>query len=61
MGMCLEEFGDVSIEVRRESFIIHSSAEGPHPEFLLTELPNLILALEDARAYLVRRSAGGKR
>jgi hypothetical protein len=25
MGMCLKDFGNVSIEVRRESFIVHPS------------------------------------
>lgn len=25
MGMCLEDFGKMSIEVRRESFIVHTS------------------------------------
>lgn len=68
MGMCLEEFGRVSIEVRRESFIIHPNDEAwcmerptfnvtvseslPHPEFYLSDLDDLIKALEDARDYI---------
>jgi hypothetical protein len=64
MGMCLEEFGRVSVEVRRESFIIHPNDEAwqawrhgqglpdPHPEFYLSDLDDLIAALEDARDYI---------
>lgn len=63
MGMCLEEFGTVSIEVRRESFIIHYGpvesevlsehyAKEPHPEFMLADLDSLIEALQDAKRYL---------
>lgn len=69
MGMCLEEFGGVSIEVRRESFIIHAEprlgdgktdlrwVENPHPELPLRELDNLIRALKDAKRYL-RKTRG---
>jgi hypothetical protein len=68
MGMCLDEFGRISIEVRRESFIIHPNDEAwqtnrepdperpwnrdPHPEFYLSDLDDLIAALEDARDYV---------
>jgi hypothetical protein len=64
MGMCLSDFGGVSVEVRRESFIIHAEpvlrdgetdkrwAENPHPELPLEELDNLIEALKDAKKYL---------
>lgn len=52
MGMCLEDFGDMGIEVRRESFIIHDSREGSHPEYMLTELINLRDAVNDAIRYL---------
>ena len=31
MGMCLKDFGRVSIEVRRESFIIHPNDEAWSP------------------------------
>lgn len=62
--MCLEEFGRVSIEVRRESFVIHPDKEAwarhqeendcndPHPEFYLSDLDDLIKALVDARDYV---------
>jgi hypothetical protein len=53
MGTCLEDFGNVSIEVRRESFIIHTDDTEAHPEFLLSDLDDLIAALADARRYLV--------
>lgn len=65
MGMCFDEFGRISIEVRRESFIIHPNDEAwnqrtpqgvlranEHPEFYLSDLDDLIEALEDARDYL---------
>lgn len=66
MGMCLEEFGRISIEVRRESFIIHPddaawqpnriyADRDPHPEFLLSDLDDLIKALEDTRDYMKGR------
>lgn len=75
MGMCLDDFGRLSIEVRRESFIVHSdygyTPDGDHtpdtdhhgkhwrtaghPEFLLTDLDDLIAALQDAKDYLVNR------
>lgn len=66
MGMCLSEFGRVSIEVRRESFIIHPNEEAwqperiyadrdPHPEFYLADLDDLIRALQNARMYLRTR------
>lgn len=78
MGMCLEEFGRVSIEVRRESFIVHPDygydesknqhsdrdgdfgikwRESGHPEFYLSDLDDLIKALEDARDYIIKRRA----
>lgn len=78
MGMCLEDFGRISIEVRRESFIIHPSygyddsgnqhsdrdgdfgvawRESAHPEFNLSDLDDLIKALEDARDYVKGRKA----
>jgi hypothetical protein len=42
MGMCLEDFGHVSIEVRRESFYVHTDYESwkgePHPELMLADL-----------------------
>lgn len=68
MGMCLDEVGNVSIEVRRESFIVHANysefedplmrslasawRELPHPEFLIEDLDDLIKALAAARKYL---------
>jgi hypothetical protein len=67
MGMCLADFGNVSIEVRRESFIIHAGPmlrngkpderwiQNPHPELPLEELYNLIEALKDAKRYLQGR------
>lgn len=60
MGMCLEDFGKMAVEVRRESFIIHPSYEGdmgdmPHPEFMLTDLDDLIAALQDAKDYIANR------
>jgi len=76
MGMCLEEFGRISIEVRRESFIVHTNygydesgdrhsdrdgnfgvtwRESPSPEFYLSDLDDLIKALEDARHYIKNR------
>jgi hypothetical protein len=55
MGMCLDDFGKVSVEVRRESFIVHTDDADAHPEFLLTDLDDLIAALADARRYLVER------
>lgn len=51
MGMCLQDFGDIAIEVRSKSFIIHSSEKGSHPEYNLDELANLHLALADAIRY----------
>ena len=64
MGMCLKEFGPFSIEVRsyHDSFIIHfaESSVHPkdcrHPEFQLSELPNLMKALESAKEYVEEES-----
>ena len=70
MGLIRENFGKITIEQRKESFIIHPSygydrdgngesndyfekhwRETPHPEFLLSDLDDLIKALRDLRNY----------
>lgn len=71
MGMCLEGHGRISVEVRRESFIVHPdygyTADGDHTpdsdhfgrcwredghlEFLIEDLDDLIIALEEAKRY----------
>jgi hypothetical protein len=74
--MILEDFGKMSIEVKRESFVVHPSygykgnegdehddsssfhtdwREKPHPEFMLKDLDDLIMALKDAKSYLRKR------
>jgi hypothetical protein len=52
MGLILDDVGPFAIEVRRESFIIHSDENG-HPEYLLGDLSMLIEALEGLRAWLL--------
>lgn len=55
MGMCLEDFGKFSIEVRRESFkIAHDDYDPnyPNPEYLISEIDDLIEALQDAKKYI---------
>ena len=66
MGFCMDKHGRVSIETRRESFKIHREytndalgrqwRECPHPEFMLTELDDLIAALVEARARLTGKA-----
>lgn len=55
MVMCLDDFGNVSVEVRRESFILHTDDAEAHHEFPLSDLDDLIAALKDARRYLVEK------
>lgn len=46
MGFIYQPHGDIAIEGRRESFIIHDEKDNnPHPEFYLTDLDDLITAL----------------
>lgn len=59
MGMCLNGKGRMSVEVRRESFIVHaySSRTGmASSSRILTQhefqLDDLIFSLEEARRYL---------
>lgn len=57
MGYIRRDFGDVSIEQRRESFIVHLpdnkwDRRDPHPEFYLSDLDNLIAALEELKRDL---------
>lgn len=42
------ESGRINIELRRESFVIHvdDGDEREHPEYLLSDLPDLIAALQ---------------
>lgn len=53
MGLIRKDFGRLCIEDRRESFIIHMDDDetwtGPHPEFLHTDLDDLIAALIDLK------------
>lgn len=62
MGMCLTGNDRFSVEVRRESFIVHHDQDrngaDPHPEFLLDGLDDLIAALHEARAYCLERKLG---
>jgi hypothetical protein len=61
MGFVHKNHGNISIETRSESFYIHAGYEEgevlaefwrdvPHPEFLLSDLEDLIAALEEVRA-----------
>lgn len=56
MGFIMDEVGNISIEVRRESFIVHHETqehyEGCAPEYDLSDLGNLMAALEQARFYI---------
>lgn len=59
MGMCHEDHGNISIETRRESFVIHPDAavwdeRNIHPEFYIADLDDMIDALIEAREYLHR-------
>lgn len=54
MGLCLDAHGNISIEVRRESFVVcdeNGDCEKPNPEYMLSDLNDMIAALEDARRY----------
>ena len=57
MGLCLEEFGRVSVEVRRGSFVVHTDYDYPQesPEYNLEDIDPLIDALLHARRHLVER------
>lgn len=48
MGFLRKSVGAITVETRRESFVIHSSEPGPHPEFYYYDMPDLIAALLDA-------------
>ncbi len=59
MGLCLEGNDRVSVEIRRESFVVHPEEWPPlmpHPEFALRDLDPLIAALDEARVHLVPAS-----
>lgn len=55
MGMCLRDFGKISVEVRRESFIVHIDNDDPHPEYMIEDLDDMISALTYARGYLASK------
>ncbi len=59
MGMILKDVGKFTVEVRRESFIVHYEDGDPRdvaPEYLIEDMDNLQEALVLARAYVDNRS-----
>ena len=59
MGLIRDDFGRITIEERRESFIVHPDDEAwpsdlAHPEFYLADLDDLISALDDLREAMRR-------
>ena len=58
MGMCLDEHNGVSIEVRRESFVISAGSfdwKDPNPELLISELLGLRDAVNEAVEYCIKQ------
>ena len=58
MGLCLDEIGIFSIELRRESFIIHfeDQEDCPHPEFYYEDMDDLINALNESRQHCHKKN-----
>lgn len=60
MGMCLEGKNQMAIEVRSESIIMHygpDESEGQHIEMLISEIPDLEFALQEAKNYIAGERA----